>query len=605
MFFSLKNRLIAFIVVLLVLAFGTLSYLLFKESRTVIRSYIESSALEKMEEYGSYVDMVQMQIYDVASLVFNSDMGKNWDNAISDPNLPEGEKMLANLAMSRFLTQATNSYTSISDVSIYRRNGLRIGSENQVTYDPAFVQESWYTNFYTLGERWLPAHTDQYERVRDHGNPVVSLLMPIGTFHHATAQNVMKVNVSESYFLEPLRRIHLAESSTIFLLGEQGNPILSQQVDTLGAVATAEIDRIRKSPLKSGVTYLTNQEGQRDIFVFKKLGRTGWMLAGLAPEKEMYLSLHKLQSTIVVVTIALILISLLAAAWLSHGVTKPLTRLVLAMRQVQRGAFDQADSLLPPDKNVKSEISYVIFTFRYMISQLRQHIQNEFELKLLRQQAEYKALLIQINPHFMFNTLELVSSLAIQRRTDDTVQVIEDLGKMMRFSINTNDDRVSLTEELDYVQRYISILQTRFGHKLDISVTLEGTLNSVVIIKFILQPLIENAVKYSFQHQTTAQVQIRINRMYDRLHISVSDNGPGIPAEIIHKLQHPVAPSSLESILHNEGWHIGLGNVIARCRLHYGALFTVHMENDENGGACIELILPAQEEYDVQRINRR
>ncbi|MEK4273747.1 sensor histidine kinase [Paenibacillus sp. FSL R7-0026] len=605
MFFSLKNRLIAFIVVLFVLAFGTLSYLLFKESRTVIRSYIESSALEKMEEYGSYVDMVQMQIYDVASLVFNSDMGKNWDNAIGDPNLSEGEKMLANLAMSRFLTQATNSYTSISDVSIYRRNGLRIGSENQVAYDPAFQQESWYTNFYTLGERWLPAHTDQHERVRDHGNPVVSLLMPIGTFHHATAQSVMKVNVSESYFLEPLRRIHLAESSTIFLLGEQGNPILSQQVDTLGAVATAEIDRIRNSPLKSGVTYLTNQEGQRDILVFKKLGRTGWMLAGLAPEKEMYLSLHKLQSTIVVVTIALILISLLAAAWLSHGVTKPLTRLVLAMRQVQRGAFDQADSLLPPDKNVKSEISYVIFTFRYMISQLRQHIQNEFELKLLRQQAEYKALLIQINPHFMFNTLELVSSLAIQRRTDDTVQVIEDLGKMMRFSINTTDDRVPLTEELDYVQRYISILQTRFGHKLDISVMLEGTLNSVVIIKFILQPLIENAVKYSFQHQTTAQVQIRINRMYDRLHISVSDNGPGIPAEIINKLQHPVAPSSLESILHNEGWHIGLGNVIARCRLHYGGLFTVHMENDENGGACIELTLPVQEEYDVQRINRR
>ncbi|WP_145147124.1 sensor histidine kinase [Paenibacillus xylanexedens] len=605
MFFSLKNRLIAFIVVLFVLAFGTLSYLLFKESRTVIRSYIESSALEKMEEYGSYVDMVQMQIYDVASLVFNSDMGKNWDNAIGDPNLSEGEKMLANLAMSRFLTQATNSYTSISDVSIYRRNGLRIGSENQVTYDPAFQQESWYTNFYTLGERWLPAHTDQHERVRDHGHPVVSLLMPIGTFHHATAKNVMKVNVSESYFLEPLRRIHLAENSTIFLLGEQGNPILSQQVDTLGAVATAEINRIRNSPLRSGVAYLTNHEGQRDILVYKKLGRTGWMLAGLAPEKEMYLSLHKLQSTIVVVTIALFLVSLLAAAWLSHGVTKPLTRLVLAMRQVQRGAFDQADSLLPPDKNVKSEISYVIFTFRYMISQLRQHIQYEFELKLLRQQAEYKALLIQINPHFMFNTLELVSSLAIQRRTDDTVQVIEDLGKMMRFSINTNDDRVPLTEELDYVQRYISILQTRFGRKLDISITKEGTLNALVIIKFILQPLIENAVKYSFQHQTTAQVQIRINRIHDRLHISVSDNGPGIPAEIIHKLQHPVAPPSLESILHNEGWHIGLGNVIARCRLHYGALFTVHMENDESGGACIELTLPVQEEYDVQRINRR
>ena len=110
--------------------------------------------------------------------------------------------------------------------------------------------------------------------------------MPIGTFHHATAQNVMKVNVSESYFLEPLTRIHLAKNSTIFLLNEQGSPILSQQAHELGTEALSEIDRIRNGPLKSGVVYLTNDEGQRDILVYKKLGRTGWMLAGLAPERS-------------------------------------------------------------------------------------------------------------------------------------------------------------------------------------------------------------------------------------------------------------------------------------------------------------------------------
>lgn len=87
----------------------------------------------------------------------------------------------------------------------------------------------------------------------------------------------------------------------------------------------------------------------------------------------------------------------------------------------------------------------------------------------------------------MFNTLELVSSLAMRRRTDDTVQVIEDLGKMMRFSMNTSDDRVLLAEELAYVRHYISILQTRFGHKLDISIHEEGRLDSLVMIKFILR----------------------------------------------------------------------------------------------------------------------
>ncbi|MBE7679075.1 sensor histidine kinase [Paenibacillus sp. P13VS] len=605
MFFSLKSRLIALILVLFVLSFGTLSFLLFAESRAVIRSYIESSALEKMEEYGSYIDMVQMQIYDVASLVFNSDMAKSWDNAMSDPQLSEGEKMLANLAMSRFLTQATNSYTSISDVSIYRLNGLRIGGENQVVNNPSFLQEPWYTNFFTSGDRWLAAHTDVHERVRDHGNPVVSLLMPLGTFHHATARNVMKVNVSESYFLEPLSRIHLAKNSTIFLLNEQGRPLLSQQAHELGAGTLSDIEHIRNRTPKSGVEYLTNDVGGRDMMVYKKLGRTGWMLVGLAPEKEMYSSLHKLQTTTFVVTIVIILVSLCAAAWLSYGVTKPLTRLVLAMRQVQRGAFDQAESLLPPDQNVKSEISYVISTFRYMIIRLRQHIQNEFELKLLRQQAEYKALLMQINPHFMFNTLELVSSLAMQRRTDDTVQVIEDLGKMMRYSMHTNDDRVLLAEELTYVRHYISILQTRFGPKLDISTQESGRLEHLVIVKFILQPLIENAVKYSFQHQTTAEVHIRICRNKEHLHLQIKDNGPGVPQDIISRLQDSESVTAqLEPMLRHSSWHIGLGNVVARCRLHYGSLFAIHITNGETQGTCIELVLPVQEENHVQRIDR-
>lgn len=605
MFFSLKSRLIALILVLFVLSFGTLSFLLFAESRAVIRSYIESSALEKMEEYGSYIDMVQMQIYDVASLVFNSDMAKSWDNAMSDPQLSEGEKMLANLAMSRFQTQATNSYTSISDVSIYRLNGLRIGGENQVVNNPSFLQEPWYTNFFTSGDRWLAAHTDVHERVRDHGNPVVSLLMPLGTFHHATARNVMKVNVSESYFLEPLSRIHLAKNSTIFLLNEQGRPLLSQQAHELGAGTLSDIEHIRNRTPKSGVEYLTNDVGGRDMMVYKKLGRTGWMLVGLAPEKEMYSSLHKLQTTTFVVTIVIILVSLCAAAWLSYGVTKPLTRLVLAMRQVQRGAFDQAESLLPPDQNVKSEISYVISTFRYMIIRLRQHIQNEFELKLLRQQAEYKALLMQINPHFMFNTLELVSSLAMQRRTDDTVQVIEDLGKMMRYSMHTNDDRVLLAEELTYVRHYISILQTRFGPKLDITTQESGRLEHLVIVKFILQPLIENAVKYSFNFQTTAEVHIRICRNKEHLHLQIKDNGPGVPQDIITRLQDSESVTAqLEPMLRHSSWHIGLGNVVARCRLHYGSLFAIHITNGETQGTCIELVLPVQEENHVQRIDR-
>ncbi|WJH35073.1 hypothetical protein N6H14_02850 [Paenibacillus sp. CC-CFT747] len=121
MFYTLRNRLIAFFIVLLALSFGSMSYLLFKESREIIRAYIESSALEKMDEYGSFIDSALRQMYDASSLVFNSPTTKNWDLTLSDPAMPDGEKMLANISMSQFLTQATNNYSGLSSITVYRR----------------------------------------------------------------------------------------------------------------------------------------------------------------------------------------------------------------------------------------------------------------------------------------------------------------------------------------------------------------------------------------------------------------------------------------------------------------------------------------------------
>ena len=172
MFFSLKSRLIAFIVALFVLSFGTLSFLLFTESRTVIRSYIESSALEKMEEYGSYVDMVQMQIYDVASLVFNSDTAKNWDNAISDPlHARRGENagQSCHEPISDPGDQQLHQYLRCVHHRRFFRSAARTKSKATRPFAGIVVHELLYVR-----DRWSPAHTDQHERVRDHGNPVVS-----------------------------------------------------------------------------------------------------------------------------------------------------------------------------------------------------------------------------------------------------------------------------------------------------------------------------------------------------------------------------------------------------------------------------------------------
>ncbi len=596
MFYSLKSRLIAIFIMLFVISFGALSIVLFNESRSMIRTHIESSALEKMEEYGSYVDMVQMQIYDVASLVFNSEITRNWDRDMSEDGLTDGERMLLNLKFSSFLTQATNSYSSVQRVTVYRNEGTWISGENQVVDDDYFLGESWYQDFRTKGIRWVPGHVDPVEESFGNANSVVSMLMPIGTFEPSHADTVMKINVSTDYFLKPLDRIHLGQSGSIYLLGHDGEPLLSQAGFGNELSRESLIPTIRDDWRKGGILYRSGSGGQKEIIVFKKLNRTGWMLVGIVPEKDLYAELFSLRRNMIIIASILLLLSVALAIWISHGVSKPLSRLVSSMRHVQRGDFSQAELRLPHESGLHSEVGFVTATFRKMVTQLRQHIKNEFELKLFRQQAEYKALLMQINPHFLFNTLELLSSLTMQKRTDDTVQVIESLGKMMRYSLKMNDDLVTFREEWKYAQDYSEILRTRFGDRLHLAMSCGSDLERSPIIKFILQPLIENAVKYSFGHSDTAYVEIRAARSGNSIQLHVDDSGPGIPYSVVKELREKSLSARMEDVLISRSRQIGLGNVLARCGLYYGSLFQFTITTSSRGGASIELILPAQEE---------
>lgn len=605
MFYSLRNRLILFFVTLLVLSFSTLAILLFNEARSVIRSYIESSALEKMDEYGSYVDMVQTQIYDLASLVFNSNTTEEWDSIVSNPDVGSGEKMLAHLQMSQFLTRAANSYSSVSSVSIYRQEGLWIGSGSASPMESGgfFKQEDWYTRFFAEGKHWAAAHQDQAELEQNNRHPVVSMLMPIGSFEPSRTRSVMKINIDADYFTRPLDRIHLGEKGNIYLLDENGQPLLEPSSFQISASDRERVRQIRSGPAKQGVLYVSDEQGQTSIIVYKKLAMTDWMLIGKVSEADLYANLFKLRISIIIAASVLLVTSIIVASLLSYSITKPLSRLVSAMNDIKRGDFAKAQRKIPPALPVHSEIGYVTFTFGEMTRQLNEHIKTEFELKLLRQQAEYKALLLQINPHFLFNTLELLSSLAMQKRTDDTVSVIESLGKMLRFSLHINDDLTPLKEELKYVRDYIAILRIRFGERLQINLKQQPGLDSLETIKFILQPLIENAVKYSLPERQEAIVRIEVYRANRHIHLVVQDNGPGMSDESIAKFLHAPSPARLEQILSSSSWHIGLGNVLARCRLYYGDSFNVHIRSrplDEDNeqaapGTRIELMIPITE----------
>ena len=419
----------------------------------------------------------------------------------------------------------------------------------------------------------------------------------------------MKVNVSSDFLLEPLNRIHLGESGNIYLLDQEGSLVLPQGGFAAYPEAAGKLKEVIASPTKQGVVYVDNRRGSTDILVYKKLTKNNWLLAGFVSEEDLYANLSRLGSSMTILATVLLVAAIMLASWLAYSITKPLSRLVSAMRHVQKGDFAYAEQQIPEQRVIRHEVDYATSTFRQMVQQLRSHIKTEFELKLLRQQAEYKALLLQINPHFLFNTLELLSSLAIQGKTKPTVSIIEALGKMLRFSLRISEDLIPLNEELTYIRHYVTILQIRFGDRLHLTLEEEGELEQLEIAKFILQPLIENAVKFGFAEQMEARVVITVRQEGGRLHLIVADNGSGMSTQRVAELTDNRGTMEMDQILRSKSSQIGLRNVLARCQLYYGSLFDYTIESRDSGpnrGTRIELTVPAQRRtYDVPRIDHR
>jgi len=593
---SLKFKLMVTYILLIVVSFSVLAYFLFNSSKTIISSYIEESALEKMQEYATYVEMLQNQVYDSATLVYNSDMISQWDRVHSDPDSSEGTKMLANIDLSEYLTQVQNSYTPLANITIYRQQqDLWISGENYIERSGNYKDEPWYVDIREKERYWTPANVDRVELAKGNHNEMVSMTMPLDSYNPAIANTYMKINVSEGYFLEPLERLHLGETGQIYLIDRNGQMLLSKQNEHIEEHQKQFFDYLKPITNGEGRLFLESPSGETEMVVYKRIPKTKWMLVGIVNEKDLYSPLIHFRETVVIVVSILLLVSIIVTLLFSHSISKPLSSLIAAMRHLRRGDFAQAERRMQHEHSNTMEIAFVIEMFKNMISQLREYIAKEYQLRLLKQKAEYKALVMQINPHFLFNTLEMISSLALQNRGKETSRMILTLGQMMRYSLKVSDHYVFLREKLRFIRHYLDIISVRFQNRSEIQLKTIGELDGLLVLKLIMQPIIENAVKFSSQSQEFIRIEIVIERLAEHIAITVSDNGPGFTEEEQFKLSQQVDKQLESGQFEHSDQQIGLKNVLLRCYATYHSDFQYKLDRSEFGGAMVTLLVPIKE----------
>lgn len=336
-------------------------------------------------------------------------------------------------------------------------------------------------------------------------------------------------------------------------------------------------DPYRTAKYKSGTYFIAKT----------KSSYMDWTYINATPFNEMFKQITFVKRLVVLIFAFISFIGLLLGYRLARSIVRPISKLTQKMKRIEKGDLDyleeQALGLI--SQTAQDEVSQLNRTFKMMILRIRELIDENYAKQLMIRETELKALQAQINPHFLYNTLESINWLAKMNKQSKISEMVEALGYLFRSSIGLKDPLITLEKELNIVRNYVIIQKTRFEERLDFRMDIPEHLQDALIPKLTLQPLIENAIRYALEPNIEpCTISITVSQEEQGLDIRVSDNGSGMTADFIRDLQ--------QGRIQTRGEGIGLANISERINLVFGQEWGTVIESEVGVGTIIHVRIP-------------
>jgi two-component system sensor histidine kinase YesM len=286
--------------------------------------------------------------------------------------------------------------------------------------------------------------------------------------------------------------------------------------------------------------------------------------------------------------------SVLAAWSLSRSIYSPIKKLHDVTTTITK---NDLKALMSSD-NV-DEITELGLSFNIMIGKIKELLDSKIKEQENLKKAEMRALQAQINPHFLYNTLDTIIWMAESKKTDDVVKIVAALSNFFRISLSKGMDWITIGEEVERIKSYLTIQKMRYRDILDFTIEVDEEVADNTILKLILQPLVENALYHGIKNKREGgTISVRARRKGDfEVLLEVEDNGIGFTPEKLFQLRTELEDDSGD-IKMESGF--GIGNVNKRIRLYYGKQYGVYVQSEYTTGTCVTLVIPAKVEISLQ-----
>jgi two-component system sensor histidine kinase YesM len=424
---------------------------------------------------------------------------------------------------------------------------------------------------------------------------IAPIIEAIGGVHFSQLTGYCSVMVNTERLQELVKNTDLTPNSTLYLLNSRNEVIASNNANFRG-ILFKDILSVDRDSLTSGVK--THINGEDVIVQEKDLEQAdGWRIVSIIPVHELTTDMNAIKNVSIIAGIGIILSLIILGYFFLNNLTRPVMGLVADMKRI--GKRDMGFRIKVRSTNEVGVLAYDINSMIDQMEEMASNILNTqarlYESEISKKQVEFSALQSQINPHFLYNTLNCISSIGLEYGSKEIAQITSSMSKIFRYSIK-EDELVRISEEIQCVQAYMNIISIRYENKFSMEVHMQEKLLDMKTPKMILQPIIENSIYHGLERRDAGGdllVKGHIDANGD-VCFQVKDSGIGIGHDELERIKSKLNMDDSERVRNSpDGNSIGLSNINNRIKLMFGEGYGVEIESQIGLGTTVIVKIPS------------
>ena len=535
---------------------------------------------QNIDSYISYMD-------NIASLVAGS--GDAYKYLYSESGIDALSLKEYNQCRQRLTEQFKTILKGRSDIRIVRRenessslfnNGMSTRNQNL-----KLDTQHWYAD--AVGKY------DHYNLTSSHVQNVISgerpwvITLSRGIRNYTgegDSDGVVFIDLNYSAISELCTQNSVGTKGYVFILDQDGNIVYHpQQQQLYNELQTENISLIMNA--KTDVVTAGKGDDEK-IYALSHSETTGWTIVGCMNMSELLKNSRKARSIYVLVALGLIAVALVISSEIARNITFPIQKLRDSMKRVQKGDFSAAEIEVYSD----NEIGSLTRSFNVMTHKIQDLMAQNIQEQEQKRKIELKALQSQINPHFLYNTLDSIIWMAEGKKNEEVVLMTASLARLLRQSISIENELVTIGQEVEYVRSYLTIQKMRYKDKLEFEINVDPRITHAQIIRLVLQPIVENAIYHGLKYkESKGMLKVHGYELGERIIIDITDDGVGMDEETLKHIydKHKVN-------YHSNG--VGVYNVQQRLVLYYGKEYGIIYHSEKGKGTTATVVIPKKQE---------